>query len=336
MASFSHLMGFWVSTDGNGVYVLKDKVVIKHFDDELLDDNIHTIKIDDQDHVWLSTRKGINKIEKISNDYKVSKYNSYHGLPSDYVYDTYCYQDILYAATDEGLVKIDMKELDKQNFNIPPPVYIMNATMQYKSYRSELKLDTFTRFKSNENTLSFEYTGISYKSNGNISFEYRLMPVIRDWVTTTNDNITFNNLGSGEYSFEVKAINAIGIKSAKPAIYAFSIAKHFTATIWFYLICIALFVGILSWIIFRYLKNEKIKLGDKAENERVIAELKLKSLQAQMNPHFIFNSLNAIQQFINVENRKDANDYLARFAKLMRLYLEDQKINSSPSNRKWK
>ncbi|MBK7701052.1 MAG: histidine kinase [Saprospiraceae bacterium] len=53
----------------------------------------------------------------------------------------------------------------------------------------------------------------------------------------------------------------------------------------------------------------------------MISELRLKSLQSQLNPHFIFNSLNAIQQFINTENKKSANDYLAKFARLMRLYL---------------
>ncbi|MBK8349861.1 MAG: histidine kinase [Saprospiraceae bacterium] len=311
----------WVSTEGKGVYVLKDKKVIRHFEKELLDGNIHSMKIDEQDQVWISTRKGINKIEKGPRDYKVKKYTSYHGLPSDYVYDTYCYQDILYAATDEGLVKIDMNELDKLNFGMPPPVYIMNATVQSKSTLLKLNTDTIGEFSSQQNTISFEYTGISYKSNGNISFEYRLLPTINKWVATTNDNITFNNLSAGDYSFEVVAINAIGIRSAKPAVYRFRIEKHFTATIWFITLCIGLIIGLIGWAIYKYLKYEKLKLGEKSQNEKVIAELTLKSLQAQLNPHFIFNSLNAIQQFINVENRKEANEYLARFARLMRLYL---------------
>ena len=311
----------WVSTEGKGVYVLKDKKVIRHFEKELLDGNIHSMKIDEQDQVWISTRKGINKIEKGPRDYRVKKYTSYHGLPSDYVYDTYCYQDILYAATDEGLVKIDMNELDKLNFGMPPPVYIMNATVQSKSTLLKLNTDTIGEFSSQQNTISFEYTGISYKSNGNISFEYRLLPTINKWVATTNDNITFNNLSAGDYSFEVVAINAIGIRSAKPAVYRFRIEKHFTATIWFITLCIGLIIGLIGWAIYKYLKYEKLKLGEKSQNEKVIAELTLKSLQAQLNPHFIFNSLNAIQQFINVENRKEANEYLARFARLMRLYL---------------
>jgi LytS/YehU family sensor histidine kinase len=55
--------------------------------------------------------------------------------------------------------------------------------------------------------------------------------------------------------------------------------------------------------------------------EKLISELRLKSLQSQLNPHFVFNSLNAIQQFINTENKKSANDYLSKFSRLMRLYL---------------
>ena len=68
----------------------------------------------------------------------------------------------------------------------------------------------------------------------------------------------------------------------------------------------------------KYRRNQAIAQN---ETERLIAELKLKSLQAQMNPHFIFNSLNAIQGFINGRNEKAANDYLVRFAQLIRLYL---------------
>ena len=50
--------------------------------------------------------------------------------------------------------------------------------------------------------------------------------------------------------------------------------------------------------------------------------LQLKALRAQMNPHFIYNALNSIQQFITSNNAADAAKYLAKFAKLMRQSLE--------------
>lgn len=51
-------------------------------------------------------------------------------------------------------------------------------------------------------------------------------------------------------------------------------------------------------------------------------ELKLKTLNSQLNPHFVFNSLNAIQYFITAQNTKLALDYFSTFSKLVRFYLK--------------
>ena len=82
-------------------------------------------------------------------------------------------------------------------------------------------------------------------------------------------------------------------------------------------------------------KNEKQKLEhkitlQKAENDRTSAEfqqqtteLELQALRAQMNPHFIFNSLNAINRFILQNNKLQASEYLTKFSKLVRLILHN-------------
>lgn len=51
--------------------------------------------------------------------------------------------------------------------------------------------------------------------------------------------------------------------------------------------------------------------------------LALKSLRGQMNPHFIFNALNSVNQFISQNDERSANKYLSEFSKLMRLVLEN-------------
>lgn len=53
-----------------------------------------------------------------------------------------------------------------------------------------------------------------------------------------------------------------------------------------------------------------------------VASLQLRALRAQMNPHFLFNALNAIQGLITSGRNDEAETYLARFAKLMRHTLE--------------
>ncbi|THV58194.1 tetratricopeptide repeat protein [Flagellimonas alvinocaridis] len=65
-----------------------------------------------------------------------------------------------------------------------------------------------------------------------------------------------------------------------------------------------------------------------AEFNAKVAETELKALRSQMNPHFIFNSLNSISDFISKKDVKQADDYLVKFAKLTRSILEN-------SEKKW-
>ena len=311
----------WVATEGYGVFILKDNIPIKHFTNELLDLNIHSMRLDNLNNIWLSTRLGVNKIEKSGSGYVVSSLTAYHGLPSNYINDTYCYDNLLYVATDAGLVSVNLDDINHNEFRIGPPAYIFGGSVIDKKMWTKLNLNTFGTFDSQQNSFNFEYTGISHRSNGKIGFEYRLLPTISNWTYTSNDNITFNALSPHRYTFEVRAINAIGIRSAEPAKYSFEICKHFTQATWFILLVAALLIGLSVLIVSTYFRIKRRRYEETNKTQRIISELKLKSLQSQLNPHFIFNSLNAIQQFINVENRRSANDYLARFARLMRLYL---------------
>ncbi|NCA86506.1 MAG: tetratricopeptide repeat protein [Clostridia bacterium] len=68
-----------------------------------------------------------------------------------------------------------------------------------------------------------------------------------------------------------------------------------------------------------YYQNRRLKAVQKA------AELENRLLRAQMNPHFIFNSLIAIQGFIYEKNPVEAGDFLAKFANLIRLTLENSR-----------
>ncbi|MEZ4909566.1 MAG: histidine kinase [Saprospiraceae bacterium] len=310
----------WVATEGNGVYVLKNDVVIRHFIDELLDANIHSLKIDEKNRVWIATRKGVNLIRAVHNRFTVTGYNSYHGLPDDYINDIYCYDDTLYIASENGLARAKVADLIGDTVRYLPPIHIEG--MKYlNQHWYKLDMTTNCTLEHNENNINIEYSGISFKSNGNIKFIYRLLPDVKEWIETTSDNITFNNLKPNSYVFEVKAIDAIGNVSKKPAAMRFTIKKHFTDTLWFSLLMWGLGMSILFLAIWNYLSRRRAAIEETRRIEKLISELKLQSLQAQLNPHFIFNSLNAIQQFINVENKKAANDYLSKFARLMRLYL---------------
>lgn len=64
--------------------------------------------------------------------------------------------------------------------------------------------------------------------------------------------------------------------------------------------------------------------------EKELFDIQQKALQLQMNPHFIFNSLNAIQSFVIASNTDKAIHYLSKFSQLMRLILSNSRETSIP------
>ena len=86
----------------------------------------------------------------------------------------------------------------------------------------------------------------------------------------------------------------------------------------------AILLALLSVFVFLNFRNQK-KINRLAvdAHAKEKAELELQSLRAQLNPHFMFNSLNAIQELILKEENEKSQSYLARFAKLLRMLLEN-------------
>ena len=92
---------------------------------------------------------------------------------------------------------------------------------------------------------------------------------------------------------------------------------------------------LLSTILFRNLslkrKNENLRNEKKqASLQSQATELEMQALRAQMNPHFIFNSLNSINRFILQNNKIQASEYLTKFSKLIRLILQNSQAALIP------
>jgi len=72
----------------------------------------------------------------------------------------------------------------------------------------------------------------------------------------------------------------------------------------------------------RELAENELKF-QKLETQKQFTELEMQALRAQMNPHFIFNSLNSINMFILENNKLQASEYLSKFSRLVRLILQN-------------
>lgn len=88
------------------------------------------------------------------------------------------------------------------------------------------------------------------------------------------------------------------------------------------------FLLILSAVYFIYKSRSSKRKRMQAELRQQTRESELKALRSQMNPHFVFNALNSIQEYIMSNERKLAGKYLGKFADLMRVYLEHSKVTT--------
>ncbi len=90
-------------------------------------------------------------------------------------------------------------------------------------------------------------------------------------------------------------------------------------------IILVILITVSIWLFFKN-KSDKQKLSEARLNKK-LAEIKLQAIQSQMNPHFIFNCINTAQHFVIHEQREEAYDYLTKFARLLRLVLENSDSN---------
>ena len=197
-------------------------------------------------------------------------------------------------------------------------IKLLNINVSGKNYR----LDSLHLLSHKDNNISFEYVAISFKSGGDIIYHYKLKGLDNQWRETRQTNIDYQALPPGDYELELFASNMFNVNSEKINI-QFSISNPFWNTWWFYSLIFLLGIFLTWWVVNR--KNEKSRRLLLTQNkiQQQFAELEQQALQAQMNPHFIFNCLNSIQQFILTNEKEKANQYLTGFASLVRQTLDN-------------
>lgn len=103
-------------------------------------------------------------------------------------------------------------------------------------------------------------------------------------------------------------------------------SKELSVALLLGLVPVILGFAFIIFVIYRSRREADVR---KKETELRLskAEGELKALRAQINPHFIFNCLNSIHHFIQLQEPKQASEYLIKFSKLIRYVLESSSKN---------
>ncbi len=312
----------WIATESHGLICLKNDSIIYQLTTKsgLVSNVCRCVYVADS-VIWLGTNKGISKIDFSKNPFNVTNFRTAEGLDSEIINCIYSKDDTVFAGTPFGVTSFIANNI--QNKSI---CELKLIDIQSKKHNWYYKQDSIY-LSSNDNFLRFEYSGISFVSAGDMTYYYRLTGLNNTWQSTKQNFVEFQLLPAGDYEFDIYAVNKYGIKSEVVTV-SFIKKKTFWQLVWVRSLLIA-FVILVGWFILRLvIKRIKIKANDKMVRERKIYELEQMAMRAQMNPHFIFNSLNSIQQYVFAGDITEANEFITNFSSLVRqtLYISGKKF----------
>ncbi|GGB06103.1 sensor histidine kinase [Puia dinghuensis] len=219
--------------------------------------------------------------------------------------------------------------------NAPPATAIEDVQLNLQPTQWSAWADTLYGYRQlprlavlpyNQNNLSISYRAPCFSSTSGLEYSYHLevedgdvQPKIQaaGWSPATKNNaVSFVKLPPGRYRFTVRA-RVSDTDWGKPAEVAFMIERPYWQTGWFRLSLVALTAALLSLALYYLIR----RIRRKAQIREQLQELELKALRSQMNPHFIYNSLNSIQALVLDNKPEEASLYISKFGRLLRRVL---------------
>ena len=313
----------WVTTKTKELLKLKNGKVIDLFELPYIADDIAIHK----DHFFLASQQGIIKLNR--QDKSTQIIDETEGWIKGNITSIKVLNNECFIAGSNHIQKIpvDFSPTNK----IKPTVFITSINNDKITQLSTDITGEDINFPPDKNNIGFSFRSLSVKSQKKLTYQYRLANKDENWVTVSSDNpeAIFLNLDAGDYVFEVKACNDSQICSNSKSV-RFSIEQYFYKKPWFILGVFLLVIISLYYFFQQKFKAKEKQEKLKAEQERLRKEnykSKIAAIRSQMNPHFMFNALNTIQEFILTNQQDIASEYLADFADLMRMYLNQSKTD---------
>jgi ligand-binding sensor domain-containing protein len=269
-------------------------------------------------NIWLSTTEGLSRF-----DTSTKIFSNYPELKDATVYASFistAENGTMFLAAPKGFYTWDAR-----NFTTTKKqgtLYIRNVTLDNKA----LVIDTIYNFSHTQNNLSFQFGYLSFDTEEYPYLQYQLNN--GEWLSLTKENkVSFSNLSPNQYILRVREKNNI----AQLLTINFIIEPPFYRAWWFFLLSVFTIAGVVLFIF----KKRLASIKKQSALKQKIAETETMALRAQMNPHFIFNCISSIDNFILDNDKENASGYLNKFAKLIRNILDNSKNDVVPFWKDW-
>ncbi len=305
----------WVGTMEHGLYGFKDTTIVHHFNtgNGLVSNFCRVVK-PDGNKIWVGSDQGIQLIDPGKRSFQL--FNRQDGLLTKEIRDLLIQGDQIWVATTQGLLTFNKTELRINEAS--PPIYVTSLAVWDKEIQMNDSKEY--EFAYDQNNLKISFKGLAYRSRGKFRYKYRMLGIDSSWtyIGSANNFVRYPSLQPGTYEFEVKAVNEDNIESVGFDYVKLRVNKHYTQTWWFIILIILAGATIISAFFLLRIRH----LRRESDIKQDLRSSQLSALKVQMNPHFIFNALNSIQEFILLNEKRLANSFLGKFADLMRLTLD--------------
>lgn len=298
-----------IASDGDSVYRLGDKLGIPNLSVlviEQLNDSI----------VWLGAREGLFELNIKDKKYHAKPIGSPEGVREGQVIRVEKSGDKVWLSINGEYFLYSPSSLNSKNNSSQ-----LHIT-KIEEGRIECKVNNENKFEYGDKVLRFHFRSLNFSRQGKISYQYRLNGLSDKWIETKEPVAQYSGLYPGGYTFEVRAKNNDDTWTDSKSV-SFSVLPAFWQTIWFKF----LIVCVLIYLIYLLMKYRSGVVKKKEVIKTELAHLELKALKAQINPHFIFNSIASVQYYLSKNKPEEAQQYMQDFAQLIRKVLEHSDSN---------
>lgn len=197
---------------------------------------------------------------------------------------------------------------------LPPIVYY--TFIRYGGGQHPIRSQLLLPYNSSKN-ISISFAALSFYAK-DITYQYAIDKGRQEvWQDLKGEEINLINPGYGDYKVKIRA-KTTSSDYCEPISFSFTILKPFWAK-WWFIGLVTIIASTLVLLVIRYRIILELRKREKEHEQKIrFMRSEYKALNALMNPHFIFNTLNNVQGLVNRNDKIAANEYLRIFADLVR------------------
>ncbi len=297
--------------------------------DGLSTNRIYRAAIDQSNNAWFGSSNGLIHINTETNE--ITNIQERHGLEEENFLQIWFpnlevspFGKLFFFSTNK-FAWMNSDGFTKNQITPKPQINAIEVLNNEQSNNYSLQNNGSIKLNHNDNYFTLRLGSDNYTLTKDQKFKYILEGYDETWTSSNEAFVSYTKVPPGDYIFKMQSSNFNGGWSTLDESLEIEIVPPFWKTTWFRILSLLVFLTI-CYLFYKFWENNlKEKERLKAEFDSKIAQIEMDALRAQMNPHFLFNSLNSIKNYALTKGPYETADYLTKFSHLIRMILQNSK-----------